>query len=271
MLYAAWVSRAEFAHGVHAIAYVADLLLVQTWSVRMVNFFNVPAWTISVEAFFYLVFPFVLLKLKPKTRGQAAGAIAVFWVAALAAPLYALNHYPGPAWRESITDTSYGAGFVFRLRRLPLVMLPEFFAGISLGWWYLKFKPSVRTGAVLAWTGLVGTLVILFFGDHVPFIFFHNGVLIPVFAALLMGLCQDNVLTRVLSTPALVLLGEASFALYLFHFLINQEPVFGKALDFRAAVIKLAVVIPLSIALHLYVERPGRRMILDWWRERHPG
>ena len=270
MAYAAWFSRTEFTHKLHALAFVADLLVVQSWSVRMVNFFNVPAWTISVEAFFYLVFPFVVLRLRPRSAGRAAFTVGVYWLLAIALPVYALVRWPASAWTE-LGAPGPGGYFVFWLRRFPPVMLPEFLAGITLGWWYVKFRPSVRVTAMLAWGGAAATLVTLCLANHLPFILLHNGLLIPLFGALLLGLCQDNLLTRALSHPALVLLGEASFALYLFHFILNGEPIFGAAYTFRAAAEKLAIVIPLSILLHLYVERPCRRWILDWWRKRHPG
>lgn len=268
MLYAGWLSRAEFQHGLHSLAYIADLLVVQSWSVRMVNYFNVPAWTISVEAFFYLVFPFLVMRLRPRSAARAALGVGVFWILAIALPAYATLRFPGPAWHEASTDA--GAGFIFRLRRLPLVMLPQFLAGISLGWWFVRFRPTERASAWLAWGGTTATIVALFLANHMPFILLHNGLLIPLFAAVLLGLCQKNAISRLLGWAPLVLLGEASFALYMFHFLINGEPIFGRDYNFRSAALKLAFVIPLSILLHLYVERPGRRVILTWWKNRHP-
>jgi peptidoglycan/LPS O-acetylase OafA/YrhL len=35
--------------------------------------------------------------------------------------------------------------------------------------------------------------------------------------------------------------------------------------------LKIAIAMVLAILLHLGVERPCRRIILQWWRARHPG
>jgi peptidoglycan/LPS O-acetylase OafA/YrhL len=97
-------------------------------------------------------------------------------------------------------------------------------------------------------------------------------LLIPIFGLLLLGLGEPNWLSRLLSNPILVLLGEASFALYLTHFLFNDlsRAVFGDHDTILDAVWKLAITIPLSIVLHLYVERPCRLLILQWWSRKHP-
>src|SRR5437763_10072877 len=57
-LAAGWIMRGQFDKPIHIVAFLADLLALQTWSVRTANFFNIPAWSISTEAFFYFVFPF---------------------------------------------------------------------------------------------------------------------------------------------------------------------------------------------------------------------
>ena len=70
----------------------------------------------------------------------------------------------------------------------------------------------------------------------------------------------------------MVILGEASYALYLVHFMFNDwsKAELGFDQGLVSAIWKLAIVIPLSVALHFFVERPGRRVILNWWRSRHP-
>jgi peptidoglycan/LPS O-acetylase OafA/YrhL len=50
----------------------------------------------------------------------------------------------------------------------------------------------------------------------------HNGLLVPAFAMIILGLSEENIFSRALSVSVLVLLGEASFALYLIHFIVND-------------------------------------------------
>jgi len=79
-----------------------------------------------------------------------------------------------------------------------------------------------------------------------------------------------NRLSKLLSASWLVLLGEGSYALYLFHFLFNDWTMdrFGAGHGLIPAVWKLAIVIPASVLIHVYVERPGRKIILQWWNRR---
>ena len=272
MAFAAYVGRSEFHAKIHILAYIADLLMVQSWSMRVAAFFNVPAWSLSCEAFFYLVFPFLLLRLRPRTAARGIVAVTAFWMLSLAAPVTCLVLYPQAAWHE-LGAYAVGGKYAYLIRRLPLLALPEFLAGVSLGWFYLRFGVSYRTAAFLAAAGAFGTAVTLLFADHLPLVLLHNGLLLPFFALLILGLCQPNWLSRLLSRPFLMLLGEASFSLYLIHFLFNDwtKNTFGAGETILDALWKLAIVIGLSIGLHLCVERPGRRLILQWWRERHPG
>lgn len=83
MLFAGYVGFQYFRQSIHVLAFVADLLMVQSWSVRMVNFFHVVAWSLSVEMFFYFAFPFLLLPLRPATRTRNYLAVCGFWLLAM--------------------------------------------------------------------------------------------------------------------------------------------------------------------------------------------
>jgi peptidoglycan/LPS O-acetylase OafA/YrhL len=270
MLLAGYVYSSLFEKKIHIIAYIADMLLVQSWSVRLVNFFHVPAWSVSNEAFFYLVFPFVLLRLRPSTAQRALLAITFFWFLALLPPLLCLKFFPVASWSESNAGMA-GTLQVFQIRRIPVFALPQFLAGVSLGWLYLRFRPSARAAAWLAGGGIVLLITVLSLSYHLPFVLLHNGLLLPIFSMIILGLCEENIFSRMLSVPLLVLLGEASFALYLLHFMFNDwTKGMGAGETIGSAMWKLAVVIPLSVALHLFLERPGRKLVLRWWSKRHP-
>jgi len=190
----------------------------------------------------------------------------------MAVPLYYVWRYPQAAWHEGTSPAIEGMLQVYRARRLPILALPEFLAGISLGWIYLRFRPSRRMASLLATTGAIAMVVALALSNHLPYVLLHNGLLIPIFGLLLLGLGEPNWLSHLLSNSVLVLLGEASYAFYLTHFLFDvwALQVFGPHGTILDALWKLAVTIPFSIILHLYVERPCRRLILQWWSRRHP-
>ncbi len=266
LIFAAYVGFNLFQKRIHIIAYIADFLLIQSWSLRMVNFFHVTAWSLSVEAFFYLVFPFLLLRLRPSTAAKAFLAVFAFWLLAMVFPVLCVTLYPLAAWHPEIS-TAPGGALVFRTIRLPLLALPEFLAGVSLGWIFLRFRPGRRIASWLAPAGIVSFIAVLVLSNHFPNVMMHNGLFLPIYAMIILGLGEENWMSRLLSAPLLVLLGEASFALYLIHFLFNDWTMgrFGASHALGAAVWKLAIVVPVSVALHLFVERPARRAILKWW------
>ncbi|MES2390362.1 MAG: acyltransferase [Acidobacteriota bacterium] len=266
MLVAAVVSWSQFAQRIHILAFVADLAMVQTWSLRMVSFFNVPAWSVASEAFFYLVFPFVYLKLTPSSRMRGVLAAGLFWMLAMVMPVVCLVWFPAGAWHEGLGI------FAFWVRRFPVFALPEFLCGISVAWLLLRFRPSRRTASWMGVAAVVGLMVALLVSERLPALALHNGLLIPLYAMLLLGLSENTVLASMLSSAPLVLLGEASYALYLVHFELNTwwEHAFHASGSIAAAVWKLAILLPLAIALHLWVERPCRKSLLVWWNRRHP-
>ncbi len=269
LIFAGYVSFGQFHNKAHLVAFIADFLLVQSWSSRMVNFFHVTAWSLSVEMFFYVAFPFLLLRLRPSTAGRAFLAVSIFWLLALTLPILCVILYPQVAWHPQVSNIP-GSLFAFRIQRLPILALPEFLAGVSLGWLFLRFRPTPTIAAWLAPAGVVSFIAVLLLSNHFPSLLMHNGLFIPIYSMIILGLSEENWLSCLLSAPLLVLLGEASFALYLIHFLFNDWTMdrFGASHGLSAALWKLAIVIPASVVLHLLVERPARTVILRRWSQK---
>ncbi len=268
---AGYVNRAQFHDHKHILAYIADIFLVQTWSVRMAPFFHTTAWSLSVEVFFYLVFPFVFLWLRPRSAGRAVLWIGLFWVLAMAVPLFCVLRYPLASWKFDLDLAGIpGADLAYRARRLPLILVPQFLAGISLGWLFLRFKPRASLSIPLTLAGAGGIALALIFSDHLPAMMLHNGLLIPFYALLILGMSYPNWLSRLFSAKWLVLLGEASFSLYLIHFMFGSWvwQIWGTDSSITSLAWKLPAVIGISVGLYLSIERPGRRILLQWWTRR---
>ena len=75
------------------------LLLVQGWSPTLSTFWNTPAWTMSTEAFFYLIFPLAVRWKRPQQAGLAGGAARGAMVGGHGLPcaLYLV----APRWRSA--------------------------------------------------------------------------------------------------------------------------------------------------------------------------
>jgi peptidoglycan/LPS O-acetylase OafA/YrhL len=266
MLFAGYAGAQYFKQPIHILAFIADLLMLQSWSVRMVNFFHVVAWSLSVEAFFYLLFPFALMRLRPTTASKGWFGVFGFWILAMIPPILCVIFDPQGSWTEGGRQSIQ----VFRVHRLPILAFPEFLAGISLGWIYLRFPPAKSVAKFLAPVGIATLTVALFQSSCFPNVMISNGLFIPLYSLIVLGLSDSNWLSRLLSAPWLLLLGEASYSLYLFHFLFNDWTIvkFGAGTGVIAAAWKFAILIPFTVLLHLFVERPARRVIMQWWNRR---
>jgi peptidoglycan/LPS O-acetylase OafA/YrhL len=200
---------------------------------------NYPAWSISDEMFFYGCFPFLLPLLTPapwKRVGAAAGTLAV--IAAMA----------GLLRPQSLLDDP--THFIFYI--FPPTRLVEFAFGIALALRPLNacgFK--VEIGAVtLALLGLALAYLQLPGSLSASMIFWPGAIaMVAVFSA------SEGPLSKLLSMRLFVLLGEASFALYMIHFPLRQY-------HFAGTLVTAAVSLAGSVALFLWFEKPAQRWML---------
>ena len=192
-------------------AAVLQLFLVQNWvpDPGLIGSFNIPTWSLSCEAFFYAVFPLLVLLVR---RCPDGGLWRLWWV--LGAATVALPWVPvavqGLAHGDPLRLGNNSLWFSYFL---PPVRLPEFALGvvtarlIQTGRWP-RLSRTVIT-AVLVVSGALMTVLPLqcLFGGT-----FTVPVTLVVAAVALADL--DGRTGR-LARPAPMLLGESSYALYL--------------------------------------------------------
>jgi peptidoglycan/LPS O-acetylase OafA/YrhL len=253
---------------------MATIFMVQSWNPFHPEYsgvWNFVCWSLSVEAFFYLVFPFLQIfldKLRP-AHLLLSGAFIVLFCAVCNTPFHNMEaRYTG----------------IFFYIPAPLIHLPTFIAGVILGNLFLhagKLSNGLRaTGtleqprqedsasllgrragfAYFTWTGLLASLVILSTAAHN-----WEGLSIASFSALLYGLASERtLLSRFLSTRLLVLGGEISYAMYLLRPPIGAWVVAHPALHENRFIDLLyvpLVVVPLSILCFYCIEGPARRAL----------
>jgi peptidoglycan/LPS O-acetylase OafA/YrhL len=263
MLSAEWHARShtEFWTGL-----VLTPLLLQGWNPMLATFWNTVAWTLSAEMLLYGAFPWLVRLPWPKTAGRLVALLLGIWMLGLVPhTIYlALNpdHLPGPANR-------YSSGFWLRaLKYTPLAYVCTFLAGITLG--KLQGSLTIAPRQRMAVAGASLLLLAAFFATavaRVPYVLMHGGLMVPLFAALVIGLSGQHAIATVFSWRPLVLLGQTTFCLYLLHFnamnLIRlyrvPERLHVAALD---PWISYAAVLLLAFAAMHLVERPARLAIL---------
>jgi len=179
---------------------ITNFGMIQAWRPAFGAGWNVPAWSVSAEAFFYLIFPVIGVAIATRIRKPLRLGF-MLWLASISISLIlskAIHSHDNFAFARSN----------------PLLRLPEFLVGVCAALWRPRVIPkSLSWMSVLVFLGLVPLIV------HLPQLVVSNGLLAPIFAALIVGLgTLDGGFERLLSSPALVTLGHASYSLYLLHF-----------------------------------------------------
>lgn len=228
------------------------LLLFQTWVPPFRAVINAGAWTMPVEAFFYLLFPFVVLWLG-KLQRHWIRTLAVLWgvmlLLAFFLDLYLIPHHPA---RETL---------IHQIFSIPLFHLEEFLIGVVLGLRYLHRRPVFRGWHVLAATALC---VIVLAADG-PGTFHYNEILMNGSMALPYGLLIYAVAgfkSRILSHPLLQLGGEISYSMYLLQWVL-VELVQTILKHMRSFVpLRFAFFLFFCFVSYQFIEKPGRRLVL---------
>jgi len=233
------------------------LFLVQAWIPQSALTWNWPGWSLSVEAFFYLLFPFLLRPLARLAQRHAALVLGATWLLSLIpSTLYALTLPEGP-----VNTMSRSVGLTV-IKFNPLLRLPEFLIGIALGVLYLNGARIPRPR--LAATGCVLALVFIVLGPwRPPYPAIHNGLLAPIYGVLILALASDPAL---LANPILELLGESSYSLYLLHASVIVGCGFvAMRLHWQGhgtlALVSAVIAVFASIASYKIIEVPARRFI----------
>lgn len=213
-----------------------NLTLLQAWIPEAALTWNYPGWSLSNEAFFYALLPFIgafFYRLGAKDRRVIAGSsipvarftvfAATLWLLAMALPLVTVLLPVYGFGDAPATVSDFGASGVWPqvVRYDPLLRLPEFCMGILLARLYRAIPEKHwlwNRGAWLYLPGIGIALAVLMNGERIPYPLIHNGLLAPVYAMAILGLALGGgPLARWLSMPAMIFLGNASYSMYILH------------------------------------------------------
>jgi peptidoglycan/LPS O-acetylase OafA/YrhL len=258
----AFAFSGELALGTRA----AVVGMVQAWNPLnpdMAGAWNYPAWTLSAEAFFYICFPFVLPWLSRRNSS------ALYWLTAALLVVCVLGHTPV----KGLGDWKNHAGFFVHYVPLPALRIPEFLLGVVMGLQFLRAGSTEnRPGrSLVVWAAVLGTIASLSLpiGDWVSLVILPFSVLVYELA------CGGTLLAEFFSTRIMVLLGGASYSVYLLRYpvtmwmraLVEQlPPAFVRAGELLTPV----VLVLFSIAVFRYFEEPARKALRNWFTTQRP-
>jgi peptidoglycan/LPS O-acetylase OafA/YrhL len=206
-----------------------------------------------VEAFFYALFPFLLVGIRRTSRRLFVGLCFVY-LAILCIPLV-LMHLP------AIHNAARPFAVFLNTTTFPIVHLPVFLIGIYMGRSYLH-----RTGPGSFWplaSGIVGSLALLVVNPPEPYLQVRRGLLVLSYSALVYGLA--SVRRGPLTNRWMLLAGEISYSVYILQMLVFRVSL-GITRRYHASPlisVSLAIIslIAISYLSYRFVELPARLKI----------
>ncbi|MEU0807601.1 acyltransferase [Streptomyces sp. NPDC005970] len=241
-------------------AALTNLFLVQDWipDYHLYSGFNTPAWSISCEVFFYALFPALILVARriPTRRLRSVWAALAGMIVLM--PLVS-SAIPGTELYDwlPINERSLWFAYVF-----PPVRLLEFMLGIV----------TARLIQTSSWPHIrrryLGIAMFLFFAalPSLPPQYAMGSATAPALAVIIARLALADLegRSRRLHHPALLTLGESSYALYITHaplmmaarYLIGPDPDLAPGVGFAWVLGVIALAFLVSLVVYRYFELP---------------
>jgi peptidoglycan/LPS O-acetylase OafA/YrhL len=256
-----------YVRPVSVSAAIMNLTFLQAWFPPYPLSANYPAWSLSVEMFFYVSFPLILANMKKVPAGQFMLVAVICWGFTQAVSMNLLNS----PFYTGFPSRSHDLIFYF-----PLGHLCSFLLGMGAASMFLHNKPQWRISAVPSFLAIAAILMLVAFdyqlevliSSMVGYEFRLGGSFYaPLFTALiLLTALSDNFFTRALSLKVPVLLGEASYAMYILQvpiiMLINNWIVPLTSFDkMERIALHLSLLTAISILTFYWIEKPGKRLV----------
>ena len=277
--------QATYAHAHPILTVGTSLLLLQTFALPGGAFLNSPTWSISTEVFFYLLLPFLIPQIaKIRTQNLFPAIVVLFLLGGVGPFLYHGHIFSEGLSKLGVTYTSALDYYLNQFVRMGfLTRIPEFLTGV------LSFRlyREVLNQSHLKWIYIVGIAASLPFlwamflegNENVENTVLYSGQFtsIPFFLMIILGLITSKAKPlNLFKTSFMVLLGEASFSLYLFHIPIKHfgQYILARLLHIDKGNVWLSLgligfSILLSIPIFTMLETPTRKKLTAWWKQRH--
>jgi peptidoglycan/LPS O-acetylase OafA/YrhL len=256
------------------ISWLANFFCVQIYwpAASIALHWNAPSWSISCELFFYALFPLLFIRLNStgKLISILEAAYAVEALLYIAGATYMSHRLRDHGSLLGFTNIDNALTNILPL--VPVIRLSEFVMGICLGLLIVRGQANpFRNSRVLRDAAVVVTLAGAVILQRMPLakwgvIAQHAGdylLYVPLFALLILALASGRtIVSFILENPVVVLLGEASYSLYLLHYPLGEVLLGSRSAGHY--VIAFAGANLLAVASFWYIERP----LMNLWRGR---
>lgn len=236
--------------------YLFAVILIQAWLSDFVMDINYPSWSLSVEAFFYFLFPWILILWRKFSSKTIIVLSVILWIGNLFLYIY-------------LNDNNFQENFI---KFYPPLHLATFIQGVGTGillirhfdWIKEKASKYIHTATILM------TILVIYtsYNNYSFYEYQHNGLLSPFFLVLLLSLSiLDGKLKEILSSKPLIFLGGVSYAIYILQVPIYQLcqkyiPILNEMDEGSLFYPYLIVLFLVSSICFVYFEKPMRKWIL---------
>ncbi|HDR9292504.1 TPA: acyltransferase [Burkholderia multivorans] len=248
---------------------VSNLTLTQSWHPigERIFGFNGVAWTLSVEWFFYLMLPMIIFLMhKTKLSSTKIGCISVAFFAF--SVTYGIHRILGQGAIQAYTDLWW------LLNISPILHVCTFIIGVALGQSFVLSGRSFARSPLLSTMSEVLSLSALAvtYAIYLRYAIYYAGgfelCFLPSFALLIITFSRSNgFISRALSIPIFVRLGEISFSIYMIHqiiiFYFNEHAIMLMGFSANPFAQLAVAFLTLGVAeiAFRFVEDPSRRFV----------
>ncbi len=232
---------------------------MQAWWPAYAQSFNYASWSLTVEIFFYAIFPFFVLWAYRQPVRRMLWAAVIFWI------ITQIINY--------VLWVGYFPAQELIILYNPVFHLSTFILGVAGGAWFMQEGRHQIIDQRINFFILVFTLALITIYailsetyQQLPhFLQPLMGTLAPLFVLFISALALDQTrLSKILSHKWLVALGETSYALYILHVPVIwlyeralhssglQDPEYIKSLT------SFPLMILIGLIVTFYIEPPAR-------------
>ena len=233
----------------------AHATMLQSWHPRLTPAWNSPAWSLSTEMFFYVIFlvsmPFIL-----KRRRNFIEMVILYLAPLL---VYFL------VWKVK-PELTYSDKFTTFWRSFPPIRAFEFLIGIYL-YNLVRTKHALinfikNNSSIVFWGSVFVSVGLSQISISALKNVYSSLFLIPFFSLIILSSYFGNIKGKTLFTsPLMQLLGGASYALYIVHQPFKNYVGANMQASLTTGLIYIGSLVTLSIFLYKYFELPAQNYL----------